>query len=58
MCGDDVEVYSKDGVLLAAGKMDFKDNVIFDDDGTVAEISSSYSLDGTYVSVKKRECQF
>ncbi|HSW60294.1 MAG TPA: hypothetical protein VLJ60_05810 [bacterium] len=58
MCGDDVEVYSKDGVLLAAGKMDFKDNVIFDDDGTVAEISSSYSLDGTYVSVKKRECGF
>jgi hypothetical protein len=58
MCGDDVEVYSKDGVLLATGKMNFTDNVIFDDDGTVAEISSSYSLDGTYVSVKKRECGF
>jgi hypothetical protein len=58
MCSDDVEVYSKDGVLLATGKMGFTDDVVFDDDGTVAEISSSYSLDGTYVSVKKRECQF
>lgn len=58
MCGDDVEVYSKDGVLSATGKMGFTDDVIFDDDGTITEISSSYSLDGTYVSVKKRECGF